>query len=56
MFGLTTLVQQPGAQGAQAVELLLSQLDHAEAAPPDQHLLLPTALTVRASTAAHAAR
>jgi DNA-binding LacI/PurR family transcriptional regulator len=56
MFGLTTLVQQPGAQGAQAVELLLSQLDHAEAAPPDQHLLLPTALTVRASTAAHVPR
>jgi DNA-binding LacI/PurR family transcriptional regulator len=56
MFGLTTLVQQPGAQGAQAVELLLNQLDHAEAAPPDQHLLLPTVLTVRASTAAHVPR
>jgi DNA-binding LacI/PurR family transcriptional regulator len=56
MFGLTTLVQQPGAQGARAVALLLSQLDHAEVAPPNQHLMLPTALTVRASTAAHARR
>ena len=52
MFGLTTLVQQPGAQGARAVELLLGQLEHAEAASPDEHLLLPTTLSVRASTAA----
>lgn len=52
MFGLTTLTQQPGAQGARAVELLLSQLEHVDAAPPDEHLLLPTELTVRASTAA----
>lgn len=52
MFGLTTLVQEPGGQGARAVELLLSQLEHADAPPPDEHVLLPTALTVRASTAA----
>lgn len=52
MFGLTTLAQHPGAQGARAVELLLGQLEHADAAPPDEHLLLPTALTVRTSTAA----
>jgi DNA-binding LacI/PurR family transcriptional regulator len=52
MFGLTTLVQEPGAQGARAVELLLSQLDHADAPPPDEHVLLPTTLAVRTSTAA----
>ena len=52
MFGLTTLVQEPGGQGARAVELLLSQLEHADAPPPDEHVLLPTALTVRTSTAA----
>ncbi len=51
MFGLTTLAQQPGAQGARAVELLLNQLENASAAPLDKHLLLPTALTVRTSTA-----
>jgi len=55
MFGLTTLVQQPGAQGGRAVELLLSQLEHVDAPPPDEHLLLPTALTVRTSTAARRA-
>lgn len=52
MFGLTTLAQEPERQGARAVELLLSQLEHADAPPPDEHLLLPTALTVRSSTAA----
>lgn len=52
MFGLTTLVQEPGGQGARAVDLLLSQLEHADAPPPDEHVLLPTALTVRTSTAA----
>lgn len=52
MFGLTTLVQEPGGQGAHAVDLLLRQLDHADAPPPDEHVLLPTALTIRTSTAA----
>lgn len=52
MFGLTTLAQQPGAQGARAVDLLLNQLEHADAPAPDEHVLLPTALTVRTSTAA----
>jgi DNA-binding LacI/PurR family transcriptional regulator len=52
MFGLTTLVQQPGAQGARAVKMLLSQLEHSEATSLDEHLQVPTALTVRSSTAA----
>lgn len=52
MFGLTTLAQHPGAQGARAVELLLDQLEGTGAAPPDEHLLLPTTLSVRTSTAA----
>lgn len=52
MFGLTTLAQHPGTQGARAVELLLEQLDGAAASTPDEHVVLPTALTVRTSTAA----
>ena len=49
-LGITTLAQRPGAQGGRAVELLLEQLDHHDAPVPDEHLLLPTGLTVRNST------
>ena len=52
MFGLTTLVQSPGAQGVRAVELLLGRLDHEPSPPPDEHIVVPTTLTVRTSTAA----
>ena len=51
-FGLTTVVQQPGDQGARAVELLLGQLDATPEAPPSEHIVLPTTLSVRTSTAA----
>lgn len=51
MFGLTTLKQQPVSQGSRAVELLLATLDHADAPPLDEHLILPTTLIVRTSTA-----
>ncbi len=51
IFGLTTLAQQPGVHGARAVELLLTQLEHAAAVPPDEHELMPTVVTVRSSTA-----
>ncbi|WP_169079334.1 LacI family DNA-binding transcriptional regulator [Microcella alkalica] len=50
-FGLTTLVQHPGDQGARAVELLLGQIDATADGPPKEHLVLPTTLTVRSSTA-----
>ncbi|MER3387670.1 MAG: LacI family DNA-binding transcriptional regulator [Microcella pacifica] len=49
-LGITTLAQRPGAQGGRAVELLLEQIDHHDAPAPDEHLLLPTGLTVRSST------
>ena len=52
MLGITTLAQRPGKQGERAVELLLSQLEHADAAPPNEHEVLPTELAVRTSTAA----
>lgn len=52
VFALTTVAQQPGSQGARAVALLLNQLDDAAAAPPNEHVLVPTELVVRASTAA----
>ncbi len=51
-FGLTTVVQHPGDQGARAVELLLGQLDATPEAPPSEHIVLPTTLSVRTSTAA----
>ena len=51
-FGLTTVVQHPGDQGARAVELLLGQLDSTPEAPPSEHIVLPTTLSVRTSTAA----
>ena len=51
-FGLTTVVQHPGDQGARAVELLLGQLDATPEAPPTEHIVLPTTLSVRTSTAA----
>ncbi|MDO8338204.1 MAG: LacI family DNA-binding transcriptional regulator [Microcella sp.] len=51
-FGLTTVVQHPGDQGARAVELLLGQLDATPEAPPSGHIVLPTTLSVRTSTAA----
>ncbi len=50
-FGLTTVVQHPGAQGERAVELLLGQLESTPAPPPDEHIVLPTTLSVRSSTA-----
>jgi DNA-binding LacI/PurR family transcriptional regulator len=52
MFGLTTLEQQPGAQGARAAELLVERLDGTDTVSPDEHLVWPTTLTVRTSTAA----
>ncbi|MEN9620737.1 MAG: hypothetical protein RL499_930, partial [Actinomycetota bacterium] len=55
IFGLTTLAQQPGVQGARAVELLLTQLEQGAAVHPDAHDVMPTTLTVRSSTTAPAA-
>lgn len=52
MFGLTTLAQRPGSQGDRAVELLIQQIEHADAPVPDEHVVLPTQLIVRQSTAA----
>lgn len=52
MFGLTTLAQRPGSQGDRAVELLIQQIEHADAPVPDEHVVLPTQLIVRHSTAA----
>lgn len=52
MFGLTTLAQRPGSQGDRAVEFLISQIEHADASVPDEHVVLPTQLIVRTSTAA----
>ncbi len=55
MHGLTTVTQNPGDQGRRAVEMLLGQLETAPAAtmdaPPTEHVVLPTTLTVRTSTA-----
>ena len=52
MFGLTTLAQRPGSQGDRAVELLIQQIEHADAPVPDENVVLPTQLIVRQSTAA----
>ncbi|HET8958035.1 MAG TPA: LacI family DNA-binding transcriptional regulator [Microcella sp.] len=52
MFGLTTLAQRPGSQGDRAVEFLIQQIEHADAPVPDEHVVLPTQLIVRQSTAA----
>ena len=48
MFALTTVEQHPAAQGEQAVDILLSMVDHA-AAPARS--TIPVQLVVRASTA-----
>ncbi|BAU33382.1 LacI family DNA-binding transcriptional regulator [Microcella alkaliphila] len=52
MFGLTTLAQQPGSQGDRAVEFLIHQIENLDAPTPDEHVVLPTRLIVRQSTAA----
>ncbi|MGY6497824.1 MAG: LacI family DNA-binding transcriptional regulator [Microcella sp.] len=52
MFGLTTLAQRPGSQGDRAVEFLIQQIEHSDAPVPDEHVVLPTQLIVRQSTAA----
>ncbi|MDT0158436.1 LacI family DNA-binding transcriptional regulator [Microbacterium sp. ARD32] len=50
MFALTTVRQQPRAQGLAAVEVLRRRMDAPDAAPERQ--VLPSELVVRASTAA----
>lgn len=52
MFGLTTLAQRPGSQGDRAVEFLIQQIENLDAPAPDEHVVLPTRLIVRQSTAA----
>ena len=50
---LTTVQQDSRAKGRAAAELLITALDRAEATPPKRarHLILPTELVVRDSTA-----
>ncbi|GGD83891.1 LacI family DNA-binding transcriptional regulator [Microbacterium murale] len=50
MFALTTIRQQPREQGAQAVDLLLRQLEHPGA--DIEHIVAASALVVRNSSAA----
>lgn len=52
MFSLTTLQQRPFAQGADAVRLLMRQLDDPDAAPGRVHDATP--IVMRGTTAAHA--
>jgi len=53
MFGLTTIEQQPGAQGRLAVDVVLHLLGEDLADPlPDSGAPLPTRLVVRSSTTA----
>jgi DNA-binding LacI/PurR family transcriptional regulator len=52
MFGLTTLRQDPGTQGATAVELIMSELAEPDEEWPSRALTSPVRLIVRASTAA----
>lgn len=54
MFGLTTVRQQPAAQGTLAVERAMAELDESVEATPPSAVLLPAELVVRSSTAAPA--
>lgn len=51
-FGLTTIAQYPGAQGARAVQILLEQMDGGPSIDdPGDHTAQPFDLVVRSSTA-----
>src|SRR5690606_22420399 len=52
MFGLTTLEQEPAAQGALAVETVLDRLSRDDANPADDRMVIPASLAVRTSTMA----
>lgn len=53
MFGLTTLAQDPGAQGTSAVELVMAELDDDERETPERSWMpYPVRLEVRSSTTA----
>ena len=52
MFGLTTLRQEPAAQGARAVDLVMRQLLDVESPVPPGHTVVDVHLDVRTSTAA----
>ena len=52
MFGLTTLRQEPAAQGARAVELVMQQLLDPLAAVTPQHEVVSVRLDMRSSTTA----
>jgi DNA-binding LacI/PurR family transcriptional regulator len=49
MFGLTSIEQDPAAQGERAVEMILAAL-RGEAPPTAEHLTLPSKLRIRTST------
>jgi len=51
MFGLTTLRQEPAAQGALAVELIMDELDN-ETPTEEKQISVPVQLVVRSSTTA----
>lgn len=52
MFGLTTLAQDPGAQGTSAVELVMAELDQESAPASRGWTPYPVRLEVRSSTTA----
>jgi len=52
MFGLTTLAQDPGAQGTSAVELVMAELDDHRENPARSWRPYPVRLEVRSSTTA----
>ncbi|GLI26697.1 transcriptional regulator [Agromyces rhizosphaerae] len=52
MFGLTTIAQDPVAQGEQAVRLAMSLLGEGDAEPAPHDIDLPVRLVVRSSTSA----
>lgn len=51
LFGLTSIRQRPGEQGAQAVEFVIRQLEEPGWAPPPRHTDVPASLVTRSSTA-----
>ncbi len=52
MFGLTTLEQDPFAQGARAVEMIMERLTNDNATLDDERVTMPVQMVVRGSTTA----
>jgi DNA-binding LacI/PurR family transcriptional regulator len=50
LFGLTSIAQNPSAQGEQAVDLVIRQLENPGWAPPSIHTMVPAQLMMRSST------